>query len=237
MREISTRLAIGAGRGRIFSKMMTESFVLGTAAALTGVALAAGGIAGDLPFASRLGGGPILNKDRAAPKNIWDAPFVLRTAITSGYCRTLRIPLLRGRDLDRRDDQPAAKAALVNEAFARQFLAGEDPVGRLLSYAPGPPDWHQIVGVVNDARQQGAEAAILPQLYIPLYRHVELCPALVVRTAGDPLGYARALAHESRAWMRRRRYFCRGACGRSWRSSLAGGLSILRSSPCLRRLL
>jgi ABC-type antimicrobial peptide transport system permease subunit len=52
------------------------------------------------------------------------------------------------------------------------------------------------VGVVNDARQQGAEAPILPQLYIPLYRYVELWPALVVRTAGDPLGYAKSLQDE-----------------------------------------
>jgi predicted permease len=162
--------------------------------ALPGIESAA--FTGDLPFASRLGGGPIVIKDKVAPKNIWDAPFVLRTAITSGYCRTLRIPLLKGRDLDRHDDAPGAKAVLVNEAFARQFFAGEHAVGRFLSYVPGAPDWHQIVGVVNDARQQGAEAPILPQLYIPLYRYVELWPALVVRTAGDPLGYAKSLQDE-----------------------------------------
>jgi predicted permease len=150
--------------------------------------------AGDLPFASRLGGGPIVIQGKAAPKNIWDAPFVLRTAITSGYRRTLSIPLIQGRDLDRHDDAPGAKAVLVNEAFARQFFPGENPVGRFLSYVPGPPDWHQIVGVLNDARQQGAEAAILPQLYVPLYRYVELWPALVVRTEGDPLAYAKPLS-------------------------------------------
>jgi putative ABC transport system permease protein len=150
----------------------------------------------DLPFASRLGGGPIVIKDKVAPKTIWNAPFVLRTAITSGYCKTLRIPLIKGRDLDRHDDAPAAKAVLINETFARQFFAGEDAVGRFLSYVPGAPDWHQIVGVVNDTRQQGAEAPILPQLYIPLYRYVELWPALVVRTTGDPLGYSKPLQNE-----------------------------------------
>jgi putative ABC transport system permease protein len=165
--------------------------VLERVRALPGIESAA--FTGDLPFASRLGGGPIVIKDKAAPKNIWNAPFVLRTAITSGYCRTLRIPLLKGRDLDRQDDAPGAKAVLVNEAFARQFFAGEDAVGRFLSYVPGSPDWHQVVGVVNDARQQGAEAPILPQLYIPLYRYVELWPALVVRTASDPLAYAKPL--------------------------------------------
>ena len=87
---------------------------------------------------------------------------------------------------------------------------------------PGAPDWHQVVGVVNDARQQGAEAPILPQLYIPLYRYVELWPALVVRTAGDPLGYAKPLQDELRVWIRKCRSFCRAVCGRSWRNSLAG---------------
>jgi putative ABC transport system permease protein len=168
--------------------------VLERVRALPGIESAA--FTGDLPFTSRLGGGPIVIKDKVAPKNIWNAPFVLRTAITSGYCKTLRIPLIEGRDLDRRDDAPAAKAVLVNEAFARQFFPGEEAVGRFLSYVPGAPDWHQVVGVVNDARQQGAEAPILPQLYIPLYRYVELWPALVVRTAGDPLGYAKSLQDE-----------------------------------------
>jgi putative ABC transport system permease protein len=113
--------------------------------------------------------------------------------VTSGFCRALKIPLLKGRDLNRTDDVPSAKAVLINQTFARQFFRGEDPIGRLVSYATDHTDWHEIVGVIGNTRQQSVEKAIMPQLYVPLYRYVDLWPALVVRTSGNPLGYAKAI--------------------------------------------
>jgi putative ABC transport system permease protein len=159
--------------------------------AIAGVRNAA--FAGDLPFASTLGGGPIVIKGKPSPKNIWDAPFVERTAVTSGFCRALKIPILKGRDLNERDDAPSAKAVLINQAFARQFFRGENPVGQLLSYTTDRTDWHEIVGVIGNTRQQSVEKEVMPQIYVPLYRYVDLWPAVVVRTAGNPLGYAKAI--------------------------------------------
>jgi putative ABC transport system permease protein len=149
--------------------------------------------AGDLPFASTLGGGPVVIKGKPSPKNTWDAPFVELTAVTSGFCRALKIPIRKGRDLDRADDVPSAKAVLVNQAFARQFFRGEDPLGQLLSYTADRTDWHEIVGVIGNTRQQSVEKAVIPQVYVPLYRYVDLWPAVVVRTSGNPLGYAKAI--------------------------------------------
>jgi putative ABC transport system permease protein len=149
--------------------------------------------AGDLPFASTLGGGPVVIKGKPSPKNTWDAPFVELTAVTSGFCRALKIPIRKGRDLNRTDDVPSAKAVLVNQAFARQFFRGEDPLGQLLSYTADRTDWHEIVGVIGNTRQQSVEKAVIPQVYVPLYRYVDLWPAVVVRTSGNPLGYAKAI--------------------------------------------
>ena len=76
---------------------------------------------------------------------------------------------------------------LVNEAFVETFLPGENPIGRRISYRSDSVDWHEIVGVVGDARQQEIEKAIAPQVFVPLYRSVDHWLALAARTGGDPL--------------------------------------------------
>jgi putative ABC transport system permease protein len=148
---------------------------------------------GDLPFASTLHGGPVSIKGKVTPKDLWKAPFAQRTAVTSDFSRVLKIPILKGRPFSPSDDVPYAKAVLVNETFARQFFPGENPLGQQISYLTSHTDWHEIVGVIGDTRQQSVEKAVIPQFYVPLYRSAELWPALVVRTAGSPSNYAKAM--------------------------------------------
>jgi predicted permease len=71
------------------------------------------------------------------------------------YFRTLEIPLLAGRDFDARDRIGRPKVAIVNEAFARKFLNGANPVGRRfwIEASPGSPDTpYDIVGLVRDTK-------------------------------------------------------------------------------------
>jgi putative ABC transport system permease protein len=109
-------------------------------------------------------------------------------AVSTGYFETLGIPLVRGRLLTPADRTGAPHAAVVNQAFARQYLAGSDPLGRRFRRAPNQP-WYEIVGIVNDVRRGGKTQQIRPQIYLPAAQPdgypVRLAD-FAVRTVGDP---------------------------------------------------
>jgi putative ABC transport system permease protein len=108
-------------------------------------------------------------------------------AVSTGYFDTLGIPLLRGRLLTSADRPGAPHVAVANQAFARQYLNGSDPVGRRLQLDGGP--WFEIVGVVNDVRRGGKTKDIEPQIYLSAAQTdgypVRLAD-FAVRAAGDP---------------------------------------------------
>jgi predicted permease len=71
------------------------------------------------------------------------------------YFKTLEIPLRAGRDFDARDRLDTPNVAIVNEAFARKFLNGANPVGHRfwVEAGPGDPDTlYEIVGLVGDTK-------------------------------------------------------------------------------------
>jgi predicted permease len=72
--------------------------------------------------------------------------------IAPDYFRTMRLPLVAGREFTERDVAGAPLVAIVNEAFARQFFGTENPVGRRFGWsALDNPAAVEIVGVVKDA--------------------------------------------------------------------------------------
>jgi predicted permease len=84
------------------------------------------------------------------------------------YFKTLEVPLLSGRDFDARDRLGAPDVAIVNQAFARQFLDGANPVGRRLwiEAAPGSPDTpYEIVGLVGDTKYEDLREEFQPIVY------------------------------------------------------------------------
>ena len=104
--------------------------------------------------------------------------------LTPGYLETLRIPLLQGRFLDRRDAPGAPLSVNVNESFARHFFPRGDALGQRLSFAG--QKWWTIVGVVGNTRESiAAEPA--PAIFTTDQQGSELHHALVIRTQGDPL--------------------------------------------------
>jgi putative ABC transport system permease protein len=87
------------------------------------------------------------------------------------YFRTLGTPLLKGRDFGPSDTPQSPKAAIVNEAFARQFLHGADPIGRQfrLETPPGKPNIpYQIVGLVKNAKYNDLREDFAAIVYVPI---------------------------------------------------------------------
>ena len=103
--------------------------------------------------------------------------------VTPGYFRALGIPIVRGRGFVEGDTADAPRVILVNEALARQYFPGEDPVGRNL-------DRGAIVGVVGDVRQVHLDRPAEPEIIYPAAQNVavasDLGMSLIVRTAMPP---------------------------------------------------
>jgi predicted permease len=127
-----------------------------------------------------------------------------RNVITPDWFATYGTRLVAGRDFDDRDRPPSTPVAIVNEAFARRFLPGANPLGRRVrnpSSAPGVTrPWMEVVGIVADATYLSLRAAVPPTMYVPLSQQ----PAgsgffpfatLSVRAAiGSPLPLARGVS-------------------------------------------
>ena len=79
-------------------------------------------------------------------------------AVTPTYFDVMRIAVLRGRGFTDDDREEATKVAIVNDAFARRFFGGADPIGRRVGLcrsepcAPATTTMMEIVGVAEDAK-------------------------------------------------------------------------------------
>jgi hypothetical protein len=109
--------------------------------------------------------------DRPIPAN---APLAVFNGITPGWLATLGMPLLAGRDISDRDGPGSPRVALVNQAFARKFLNGANPVGHTIhpTKQPGSP-LIEVVGLVADAVYRDVREATLPTAYVPLTQSVD----------------------------------------------------------------
>src|ERR1022692_840086 len=124
-------------------------------------------------------------------------------AISPVWLDTMKIPFIDGRDF--RDGETSPGVAIVNDAFAKQFFNGENPVGKSFDREDSKARIHtQIVGYVRDARSRDRRRPILPTVYMP-FSSVDAQGAFqpkgrgtfIVRTAGrNPLALASILRQE-----------------------------------------
>ncbi len=106
----------------------------------------------------------------AGPDTNTNASF---NGIGPGYFRTMGIPLMAGREFTRADAFGAPKVGVVNQAFAKKFNLGDNPIGKRFGLG-GPnakPDI-EIVGLVQDAKYSEVKREVPPQYFLP-YRQEE----------------------------------------------------------------
>ena len=122
------------------------------------------------------------------------------------YFKTMGIPLLQGRmftEYDLADSQPVV---MINQALKRRYWPNEDPTGRhllstgrrigpLAAYIPASLDC-EIIGIVGDEKNAGLNTAAEPALYFPQTQFACRSMSVVVRTTGDPAGFANAMRNE-----------------------------------------
>ncbi|MGA8151433.1 MAG: ABC transporter permease [Terriglobales bacterium] len=101
-----------------------------------------------------------------------EKPSVLRQAVSSSYFRLMDIPVLRGRGIAEQDTESNAWVVVINQAMARRFWQGEDPVGQTIKFDDSPEEKpRQIVGIVGNVKQFVLTVDPQPEAYID-YRQV-----------------------------------------------------------------
>jgi predicted permease len=117
-------------------------------------------------------------------------PTAFTTIASRDYFSTVGIPVRRGRVFTAADRPGGPRMVVVNQAFVARYLAKAEPVGARIRIVgrgqPGP--WAEIIGVVGDARNNGAGAPVRPEAFIAMEQGRDAWNQLflVVRAEGDP---------------------------------------------------
>jgi putative ABC transport system permease protein len=119
-------------------------------------------------------------------------------SISAGYFRTLRVPIVAGRDFDAHDTVDAPLVGLADERLAA-LVPGGTLVGRRFRMDfPGQP-WVEIVGVVGHVRDEGLDRVSRPLVYWHYPQRTQDRMAMVVRAEGDAAAIAGAVRTAIRA--------------------------------------
>ena len=105
--------------------------------------------------------------------------------VSDDYFRTMGIPLLVGREFDRRIDRMGSPSvAIVSREAAKMLFAGEDPIGKRVRVAWGGATNPEIIGVAESVRHDGLTVDPQPTLYVCNMQAPSLFASLLVRTRG-----------------------------------------------------
>ncbi len=115
--------------------------------------------------------------------------------VTPEYFRTMRIPLLAGRNLAPGDNESAPTVCLIDRKLADRFFPHQDPIGQEISMYKG---WARIVGVTAAVRADGLEEETRPVVYYAMAQIPFFATAAVVVRSGAPAGgVIRAAIHRT----------------------------------------
>lgn len=119
-----------------------------------------------------------------------ESPDVERRRASASYFATLDIRIVKGRDFTESDVAGSAPVMIVNEAFARRFFPGEDPIGKRARWDTDNLPFAEIVGVVADIRDGSPDAPASLVSYLPFAQHPDPSFAFVIRTSPGADGNA-----------------------------------------------
>jgi putative ABC transport system permease protein len=127
-----------------------------------------------------------------------EEPHTSIRVVTPNYFSTMRIPLLQGRDFTDRDEEKGTPVLIINEAFARQFFPGENPIGKHvevgISTGSSKKPMREVVGVVGNVKYKDLTSEWTQESYIPYAQLPFGSVTIVTRSAKDPEGLAKPIA-------------------------------------------
>jgi putative ABC transport system permease protein len=121
--------------------------------------------------------------------------FSIYQLCSEGYFPTLQLRLLRGRTLSDIDVNNARKVVVVNQTFVDKFFGRDDPIGQVVRVnglatntdSPIEDPAFEVVGVISDAKNQGIQDPVLPEMFIPYTITGAFDRGILVRTSKSPM--------------------------------------------------
>lgn len=115
--------------------------------------------------------------------------------VEPGFFAVMRVPLLRGRAIEERDDEHSPRVAVVSRSMAERHWPGEDPLGRRFRAATrnGDAPWLTVVGVSGDVVHQWLGRRNFPTFYQSMRQETRRELGFAVRTAADTTSLTPAL--------------------------------------------
>lgn len=104
--------------------------------------------------------------------------------VSAGFFQTIGARLLRGRYFTDSEDASKPGVVIINEALAKKYFAGEDPLGQKIgNNTLAPRSIREIIGVVADIREGALDSEIWPAVYEPFNQSPDDYFSLIARTA------------------------------------------------------
>jgi putative ABC transport system permease protein len=116
-------------------------------------------------------------------------PIIDFSTVTPEYFRVLRAPLVAGREFTESDDTAGQRVAIINERLARKYWSAGDALGKEIRFAAArgqQPPPIEIVGIVEDIRNEGLDAQAEPHIYLPAYQFPGRGSVIFTRTEARP---------------------------------------------------
>ena len=166
-----------AGKVRFYTRLLDE---LGR---MPGVE-SAGAVTG-VPLSGNIPGSPV--HIEGAPETGVAQTWSSILPASTDYFATIGIPVLRGRTWTRQEAEGSRLLAVVNDAAARRFWPGQDPLGKRVRIdAQAGSPWLEVMGVVEGTRDGALDMPPGPTVYTPMEQGGPFTPQfLAVRTAAD----------------------------------------------------
>ena len=129
--------------------------------------------------------------------------------VSPGYFAVLRIPLLQGRIWSETENQNGSHITVINRTLAQRYFPNGNAIGssvKLPKIEDSPPtilsaprmaeSWLRIVGIVDDARNDGLGDPVKPAVYIPFTLNMWQGTQILVRSEVPPLTLLHAVQEQ-----------------------------------------
>jgi putative ABC transport system permease protein len=140
------------------------------------------------------------------PENPDQVQSVQLRVISPDYFRVMKIGLQQGREFTDADNPGTAPVVIVNDAFARRYFDGKNPLNQQFTVGRGLNEpARQVVGIVGDIKQSSLNSAPPPMVFVPLPQLSDRLMSVVrtftathftIRTTVAPLSLSNALKRE-----------------------------------------
>ena len=129
-------------------------------------------------------------------ERITNIPTAMYNRVSPGYFQAMGTRMLQGRDFTEQDDDKAPRVAIINEAFAKRFFPGEDPIGKRFNVNRPDAVKTTVIGVIEDGKYANLNEDARPFVARPLWQSEVGATSVIARSDGDPQRLKAAVGSE-----------------------------------------